>query len=99
MTKNDIKLLKRFLKETKTYFPYLKNISIDDSYCPADVSVLEYWKEMHLEDAFDIAFDWDNTAEGFRFWDSIDCSWRDVIRYIKNGMTYIQALNRAGIGI
>ena len=92
MTEKDIKLFKRFLKETKSYKLFFKYY--DPEFISGEPNVIQYMRSISPLAVIDDAFDWDNTEMGFHYWDDLDANWRNFYRRVtevslEDALTYI----------
>ena len=77
MNDKNIKLFKRFLKETKAYKSFFRHYDPDFMQMPE--SVVEYLKCASPMAVIDDAFDWEETGN-FDYWDNLEMDWRDFYR-------------------
>ncbi len=57
----------RFLKENNAYLKYMTNAGYLTD------------EEIDINDSYFEAFVWDNTPEGYDYWDDLDTDWFDLI--------------------
>jgi len=74
MNDKDIKLFKRFLKETKAYKSFFR--CYDPDFMQSPESVVEYLRRTTPMSVIDDAFDWEDTGN-FKYWHNLEMDWRD----------------------
>ena len=78
----------KFLIKYKCYSSFKKNLRnhfINDKYKTIDVLC----KKINITDYIDSAFIWDESKEGFSFWDDLNDYWRDYINEYNEKLFHI----------
>ena len=92
MSEKEIKLFKRFLKEEGAFKAFQQNFQpgfvVEQGYLVElgfDLSSLKsYLETCSVFNAVSRAFCWETTAQGFQFWEHINCKWLTIL-YFTNG--------------
>lgn len=73
-----LQLFYRFLKQNHIYHLFLYNVKNRKHVeCDYDIKLMKTYKAYTFIYS---AFKWDDTREGFDFWDNINIKWRDILR-------------------
>jgi len=73
MTEREIKIFKRFLKETKSYKLFFKYYNCE--FMSGEPSVIQYMKNISPQEVINEAFDWESSRMGFNYWNDLSKKW------------------------
>ena len=80
MNTRAIKKFKRFLKEQNIYYAFRYNYDNEFGFRGLNYTCVQYMSAIYLpENVLAYAFSWDNSKEGFRFWQTMDSRWRLIV--------------------
>lgn len=68
-----MKTLVNFLLKNKVYKEFL------DNFYAVNNSISDYVKSTSLIDQIKLAFNWENTTEGYDFWKDVDKKWLEYL--------------------
>lgn len=71
-------LFANFLKANGAYWSFMRNYSKIHSF-----SDIDFFKSLHPERYFAIAFCWRSAPEGHAYWAQLDCKWRLIVSFLK----------------